>query len=719
MHWCKETIEGAQKSVGPPPTAPPPAPPAISPQSTLPTPSAPPPGAAHQYNAEEYAKYYAQYAAQYAATQYAAKCAQYGHPTVTPYDPAVFNQYYHQYYQQYYQSYSQQAATGSVGAGAGSKTSFGQKPSAPPSYASITTLGPAAWQAAAIAKKPNPSRFATGIINPVVTSTATPSTASTTVSTAPPKKGIEAWSPALTQFVTRSFGSCKCEEDRLFMDKALKALISKVSSDGRLQKHDWVKEPTPTLPSSKKETPIEDQQQKPTALSTSRSEQNGSVNIEELSNGKKRKSRWTAVDDNDKEKEKEKESQKYKNIKGNKSIVNNINKNATKLDMITLTQETKKTMNAIAVPIVAAAIPISQLTLSSEELKMRQSRMNRFQSIENETKNNKSVSNTTTTNINNNSIINKKKVKKSKHIYGSSSTSTSSLSSSGIGNGMSDEDMELLRIVGTCTRLEKDYFRLTSAPDPTTVRPENILRRTLSLLKEKWSMEGDQQVSYVYICNQMKSMRQDLTVQHIQNDLTVQVYEFHARCALESGDINEYNQCQTQLKQLYSLKLAPSTASVCEFTAYRILYYVCVQGSTKHQRVTADMNSLLNSLSDEDKSHPAIKNALEIRHAVQLENYHRLFSLYIDIPNLGALIVDMMLDQWRGKALQRMIRAYKPQVSVAFIIHVLAFDSDEDGLEFLKRIGGVVYIDKTETEIDTKNTVIDLSKLVAKDKLLL
>ncbi|GAB1214613.1 hypothetical protein ATERTT37_003777 [Aspergillus terreus] len=224
-------------------------------------------------------------------------------------------------------------------------------------------------------------------------------------------------------------------------------------------------------------------------------------------------------------------------------------------------------------------------------------------------------------------------------------------------------------VVGRCQDLEKNYFRLTSAPNPDTVRPLPVLVKTLDLLKKKWKKDNN----YGYICDQFKSLRQDLTVQHIRNEFTVNVYEIHARIALEKGDLGEYNQCQTQLRALYAQQLGGHPT---EFRAYRILYFI-------HTRNWTAMNGALADLTAADKRDPAVKHALDVRSALALGNYHRFFQLYLDTPNMGAYLMDMFVDRERLSALAAICKAYKPDVKIRFITEELGFESDEQSARFI------------------------------------
>ena len=86
-------------------------------------------------------------------------------------------------------------------------------------------------------------------------------------------------------------------------------------------------------------------------------------------------------------------------------------------------------------------------------------------------------------------------------------------------------------IVGTCPEIFKDYLRLTSEPRPETIRPYAVLQRALTELKKRWKNKETYGTSYNWICNQLKSLRQDLTVR---------LANYHT-CCLISDDFPRFN----------------------------------------------------------------------------------------------------------------------------------------------------------------------------------
>ena len=49
---------------------------------------------------------------------------------------------------------------------------------------------------------------------------------------------------------------------------------------------------------------------------------------------------------------------------------------------------------------------------------------------------------------------------------------------------------------------------LFQAPDASQIRPVSVLKRSLEMVKDHWKAN----MNYHYACEQMKSIRQDLTV---------------------------------------------------------------------------------------------------------------------------------------------------------------------------------------------------------------
>ncbi|KAL7267206.1 hypothetical protein RUND412_010215 [Rhizina undulata] len=185
------------------------------------------------------------------------------------------------------------------------------------------------------------------------------------------------------------------------------------------------------------------------------------------------------------------------------------------------------------------------------------------------------------------------------------------------------------------------------------------------LLKKIWRMPHN----YFYICDQFKSLRQDLTVQHIKTNFTVLVYEIHARIALQKGYLGEYNRCQTQLYSLYSEGFTMGHEE--EFKAYRILYLL-------HTCNRVDMNDLLANLTPADKKDDAIRHALAARSVLASGNYHKLFRLYLEDPNMGGYLMDSFIFRERMDAMCTICKAYPPDIDIRFLTQELGFESDTE-----------------------------------------
>uniref|UniRef100_A0A0K0D9P8 SAC3_GANP domain-containing protein n=1 Tax=Angiostrongylus cantonensis TaxID=6313 RepID=A0A0K0D9P8_ANGCA len=230
--------------------------------------------------------------------------------------------------------------------------------------------------------------------------------------------------------------------------------------------------------------------------------------------------------------------------------------------------------------------------------------------------------------------------------------------------------MRLVR--GTCQNIEKSFFRLTTEPDPSQVRPPEILEKSLENVKVKYKSGAP----YRYLSDQLRSIRQDLTVQRVRNNFTVLVYEINARIALENKDREEFNKCQSQLKLLYHE--IPDCPNEPEFIAYRLLYYIAMTN-------TLDISSLLKGIPDKMQSDECVSFAMRVRRAISLGNFVTLFRLFNAAPKMCPYLMDLFVERERKSALVHIFKSFRPTIPVVKVSEWLGM-SESSLVEWLNML---------------------------------
>ena len=310
---------------------------------------------------------------------------------------------------------------------------------------------------------------------------------------------------------------------------------------------------------------------------------------------------------------------------------------------------------------------------------------------------------------------------------------------------MQEMKMRDAAAVGTNESLEKTYLRLTEAPSMATVRPPRVLARALNMVKAKWDANRD----YEYAKDQLKSIRQDLTVQHVRDGALVrETYQTHARVALECSDLAEYNQCQAVLKTLHANLLedalaanarrgetstspsgkkkkktsssrkrsaserdgdddedtdanADSLEDIAEFAAYRLIY---AAGAGSKSERSAAIARELRDVPDALRRHAFVSHAVSACETLASSNFHRFFALRTTAPRMSARLMDIIAPSVRFDAARALLRAHAPRVPTAFIASALGFPSTDACAEYLTDEHAAAFEDDHRASVDTRAT---------------
>lgn len=299
---------------------------------------------------------------------------------------------------------------------------------------------------------------------------------------------------------------------------------------------------------------------------------------------------------------------------------------------------------------------------------------------------------------------------------------------------------------GTSAALEKSYFRLTAPPRQGDVRPPSVLRAALDHVTKAWAGGA----GYGWACEQLKSVRQDVTVQGLRCGLAVAAYQAHARIgerawagcfgwsfiecggrgertlrvcsetcpynicpstlllsALQAGDLAEFNQCATALVSLHAeqgekagggkaarKKRASGgggggAAAPPSSSSRPAAAPEFAAYRLLYAAVTgAGLAAALRGVDARDAATPAVCAALAAVAAARAGDAAALRAARDAVPGDGGRLVDALLPAARAATARRVAAAFRPALPLADAARWLGMADDEEGAADAMRAAG-------------------------------
>jgi hypothetical protein len=284
-------------------------------------------------------------------------------------------------------------------------------------------------------------------------------------------------------------------------------------------------------------------------------------------------------------------------------------------------------------------------------------------------------------------------------------------------------------IVGTSVVMERSYVRGT--PTASQVRTVETLESWFQLLMRKVSRDKKK---IDYVLDQLKAIRQDITVQHLETPFAVRVYSENARLALEHGDEAESRLCFARAAELTkqlgltaqldtgSAPAAAALASVFEQepanAGLRVLQALGDGGMSAiallSTPVPGDYSALAQRL--QVVGAPSAQTLLLVHlraagargcatsascanlcSAVLLLNYVQFFAELRLADSLVQKAAAKLAARFRIDALTTILHAYSPSIAVSALQRDLGFASDAECQAFLRNeLSGIVFADGSE-----------------------